>query len=239
MKLTFMLDFQQKEKTMEKYFDLLAHTPLFESIDHTDIPVMLKCLQAHKQNYPKESLIRQEGDAADFIGIVLKGSIQILQYDYNGNRNINASFSEGDMFAEALSCAEIPSLPFSILAMSDCDILFFNKNKILHQCSGACEFHNQLIQNLLKIVAQKNMKLNQKLYYLSRKTTAEKILCYLDDQARLHHSNEFTIPFDRQALADYLGVERSAMSAELSKLQKQGLLETKRNYFKLNPDYSL
>jgi len=83
------------------------------------------------------------------------------------------------------------------------------------------------------------MKLNQKLYYLSRKTTSEKLLCYLNDQARLHHSNEFTIPFDRQALADYLGVERSAMSAEISKLQKQGVLETKRNWFRLHQSGSM
>lgn len=213
--------------------DLLSQNPLFENIEKKDIPAMLEFLQPHVQSYPKDILIRSEGDTADFIGIVLKGTIRILQYDYNGNRTINASFSVGDIFAEALSCAEIPSLPFSIQAVTDCDILFFNKEKILHQCGSACEFHNRLIQNLLKIVAQKNMKLNQKLYYLSRKTTSEKLLCYLNDQAKLHHSCEFTIPFDRQALADYLGVERSAMSAELSKLQKQGVLLTKRNYFKL------
>lgn len=219
---------------MEKYLDFLTTLTLFENIEKKDIPGMLKCLQVHKQTYSKGTLIRSEGDTADFIGIVLAGTIQVLQYDYNGNRSINASFAEGDMFAEAISCAEVPALPFSILAVSDCDILFFNKNKILHQCSCACEFHNRLIQNLLKIVASKNMKLNQKLHYLSQKTTSEKILCYLNDQARLHHSSEFTIPFDRQALADYLSVERSAMSAEISKLQKQGLLETKRNHFKLN-----
>lgn len=218
---------------MEKYLDLLAETPLFQEIEKKDIPAMLKCLQVHSKAYPKDSLIRQEGDKADFIGMVLKGTIQILQYDYNGNRNINASFSAGDMFAEAVSCAEIPYLPFSIQAVSDCEILFFNKDNILHQCSNGCEFHNQLIQNLLKIVALKNIKLNQKLYYLSRKTTSEKLLCYLGDQAKLQHSSEFTIPFDRQALADYLSVERSAMSAEISKLQQRGVLQTKRNFFKL------
>ena len=139
------------------------------------------------------------------------------------------------MFAEAFACAGASELPVDILATGKAKILFLNRDMLFGECSKTCEFHSFLIQNLLKIVACKNMLLNQKLSYSSHKTTGEKIMAYLSDQAKLHHSSEFTIPFDRQGLADYLGVERSAMSAEISKLQKQGKLITRRSYFKLLP----
>ena len=210
---------------MKEYYNLLTKMPLFENLSLEDIQKMLKCLRAQRKIFTKDAFIRNEGDPADFIGIVLKGAIQVLQYDFNGNRTIISHFSEGEMFAEAISCAEIPTLPFSIQAVTDCEILFINEKQMLHQCDGACAFHNRLIQNLLKIVARKNMLLNQKLNYMSHKTTAEKLLAYLNGQAKLHNSNEFTIPYDRQALADYLGVERSAMAAEIGKLKKQECLK--------------
>ncbi|MCQ2061701.1 MAG: cyclic nucleotide-binding domain-containing protein, partial [Fibrobacter sp.] len=119
---------------MEKYLHLLAGLPLFENIDPRDIPSMLNCLHAQKGTFSKDSFIRNEGDPADFIGIVLEGTIQVLQYDFGGNRRIISSFSAGDMFAEAISCAEVPALPFSIQAASDCVILFLNEKQILHPC---------------------------------------------------------------------------------------------------------
>lgn len=218
---------------MKDYTTLLSRTSLFENIDTNDIPAMLTCLQAQKEFFIKNSFVRLEGDLADFIGIVLSGNIQVLHYDINGTRNITASFSDGDIFAESVSCAEISKLPFSIQAVTDCDILFLNKNQILHYCGGKCKFHNKLVENLLKIISQKNILLTQKLRHMSHRSTAEKLLSYLNEQAKYYGSNEFTIPFDRQALADYIGVDRSAMSAEISKLQKQGILETKRNWFRL------
>lgn len=220
---------------MEKYLDLLETIPLFRGITRDDIPVILKRLQATTSDFEKGEYIRSEGDAADFIGIVLEGEIHVLQDDYYGNRNLNFSFQAGDMFAEAFACAGASELPVDILATGKAKILFLNRDMLFGECSKTCEFHSVLIQNLLKIVACKNMLLNQKLSYSSHKTTGEKIMAYLSDQAKLHHSSEFTIPFDRQGLADYLGVERSAMSAEISKLQKQGKLITRRSYFKLLP----
>ena len=220
---------------MEKYFDLLKDLPLFEDINSQDLSDMMTCLAAKKKAYKKETYIRYEGDPADFIGIVLDGTIQILQDDYNGNRSILSAFGPGHVFAEAFACAAIKALPVSILAATDCTILFLNIQKILYPCTQACYFHSKLIQNLLKIVSRKNMLLNKKLSYVSRKTTREKLMAYLCDQAKENHSLAFTIPYNRQALADYLGVERSALSAEIDKLKKQGILETDRSYFKLTP----
>ena len=218
---------------MEKYLELLETLALFDGINRNDIPVILNRLKSTASSYEKGEYIHLEGDAADFIGIVLEGEIHVLQDDYYGNRNINFSFHAGDMFAEAFACAEAAELPVDILATSRAYILFLDRSMLFGECSKTCAFHSILIRNLLKIVAGKNMLLNQKLSYSSHKTTGEKIMAYLSDQAKLHHSSEFIIPFNRQELADYLGVERSAMSAEISRLQKQGRLITRRSYFKL------
>jgi len=216
---------------MEQYLSLLARMPLFERIAPGEIPEVLNCMRAKLRQYTKGALIRSEGDPADFIGIVLEGAVQVVHFDFRGNRTITASLSAGEMFGESISLAGIPELPFTIQSASDCAALFLSVGQLLQP--GGCGFHIRLTQNLLAIVSRKNMLLNRKLSYISRKTTAEKLLSYLDDQARQHHSNEFTIPFDRQALADYLGVERSAMAAEISRLRRGGVIETKRSWFRL------
>lgn len=218
---------------MEKYLEIIQKTPLFEGVDIADIEDMFKCLSAQIKKYKKDTYIKVEGDYADFIGIVLEGTIQVFTDDYEGNRHITAALTSGQIFAEAFALAGMKTLPVNIYAASDCVILFLDIKKILYPCESCCRFHNQLIQNLLKIVAMKNVSLTKKLRYVSEKTTARKLMAFLNDQAKLNHSREFTINYDRQALADYLGVERSAMSAEISKLKAAGIIETKRNYFKL------
>ncbi len=212
---------------------LISQIPLFRHMDGSAVQAALHGLHAVEEHYSKGSFIRSAGDAADFIGIVLQGTVQILQEDYNGRRSITSAFGPGDMFAEAFSCAGAAELPVGIFAAADCTVLILKIDQLLSPQKEACGFHHLLMRNLLQLMAQKNMLLNRKLYHVSRRTTAEKLLSFLNDYARLQHANEFSIPYDRQALADYLGVDRSAMSAELSKLQKQGLLQTKGSHFKL------
>ena len=212
---------------------ILINNSLFRSIPESDIPILLKHLEAYTGQYKKDTYIKMTGDPADFIGIVLSGEIYICQTDFYGNRSIVASFTAGNLFAEAFACAGIAQLPADILAAADCRILFLSSRILFQSCDGCSRFHHQLIANLLGIVSKKNLYLNQKLSYTSRCTTKEKLLAYLSDQAKQNHSNEFTIPFNRQELADFLGVERSAMSAELGKLSKLGVLETQRRYFRL------
>ncbi len=218
---------------MKLNFEFIKKLPLFEAIPESDLPELFHCLGASVKEYPKDSFIRIEGDPVDFIGIVLEGTIQILSDDYNGKRSITAALSCGQVFAEAFACADVAALPISILAATPCSIMFLKKERVLPPCESACRFHNLLIHNLLRIVAAKNLLLSRKLSYISHKTTSEKLMAFLSDQAKQQHSMEFTIPYDRQALADYLGVERSALSTELNKLQRQGILKTRRNYFKL------
>lgn len=216
-----------------KNIELLSNLPLFEGISKDDIPDMLKKLGAYLKKYKKNEYIKFAGDSADFIGIILNGSIMIVQDDYYGNRNITATFTEGALFGEAFACAGIKTIPVDIIASSDTEIMYINCDRILVSCDRNCQFHHILIGNLLKIVANKNILLNKKLQYSAHKTTCEKVMAYLSDQARANKSAEFIIPFDRQVLADYLGVERSALSTEINKLAKQGIIETRRSYFKI------
>jgi CRP-like cAMP-binding protein len=122
-------------------------------------------------------------------------------------------------------------MPVSVIAIKDSNVLLLDCKRVLTSCSGSCHFHSLLLKNLLQEMAQKNLALSQKIRYMSQKTTKEKLMAYLLDQAKQHGSAEFIIPFDRQALADYLGVERSAMSAEISKLKSSGQIDTKGAWF--------
>ena len=218
---------------MEKYFDLLLSSSLFAGIDREEISSMLGCLGARIAEFSKNDPVFLEGDAAGFLGFVLEGSVQIVQDDFYGNRSILTHAEQGDLFAETFACANMDTMPVSAYAVKNSKVVFFSCQKMLTVCSSACSFHNRLVKNLLTVVAQRNLNLSNKITVMSQKTTKEKLMAYLLDQAKKTGSLEFTIPFDRQALADYLGVERSAMSTELTKLRKAGVLDCKGSHFQI------
>ncbi len=218
---------------MENYFEILSASALFAGIEAEELQGLLGCLSAKILPVAKSDPVFLEGDPAGFVGLVLEGSIQIVWEDYYGNRSILSQAQTGDLFAEAFSCANVQTLPVSGYASKNSTIMLLDFRKMMTVCSNACRFHNRLIKNLLQVVAQRNLELGQKIRFMSQKTTREKLIAYLLDQAKKADSVEFTIPFDRQALADFLGVERSAMSAELGKLRKTGFLETNGSYFRL------
>lgn len=218
---------------MEKYFSLLLDSPLFQGIAREDLGSLLTCLGARNEAFSKGAPIFLEGDPAGFIGFVLEGAVQIVQEDFHGNRSVLTVAQRGEPFAEAFACAKIARMPVSGYAIQETRVLWLGCRKMLNLCTNACGFHNMLVQNLLQLVSQKCLELNRKIRFMSQKTTREKLMAYLLDQAKAQGSGEFTIPLDRQALADFLGVERSAMSAELSKLRAMGVLETTGSHFRL------
>ena len=218
---------------MEEYFDLLSASPLFAGITREELGSMLQCLGAKVLEIAKGDPVFLEGDAAGFIGVVLEGSVQIVQEDYFGSRSVIHHSGPGDIFAEAFSFTGLDAMPVSSYAVKNSRIMLLACRRMMTVCSNACGFHNHLVKNLLELVSRKNLMLNRKIRYMSQKTTREKLLAYLADQAKAAGSPEFTIPFDRQALADYLSVERSAMSAEIGKLKKDGLLDCKGSWFRL------
>ena len=221
---------------MEQYFDLLLKNPLFSGIQKEDLRSLLGCLSARVTSFSKGTPVFLEGDPAGAIGFVLEGAVEIVHDDFYGNRSLLTVAEAGELFGEAYACSAIEAMPVSAYASRDTKLLWLECRKMLTVCSNACGFHGMLIQNLLQVVARKNLLLGQKIRVMSQKTTRDKLMLYLLEQAKQKGSSEFTIPLSRQALADYLGVERSAMSAELGKLRNQGVLESKGSWFLLKQD---
>ena len=218
---------------MEHFFEVLLTCPLFTGIRREELTSMLDCLGGKTVEISKGAPVFLEGDPAQFVGVVLSGAIQILRDDYYGNRSVMTAVEPGELFGEAFSCAGIKTLPVSAIALKNSTVLLLDCKHVLTVCPKACQFHNQLVNNLLRVMARKNLALSQKIQVMSHKTTKEKLMAYLLDQAKRKQSPEFVIPYDRQALADYLGVERSAMSAEISKLKKAGIIDSKGSWFRI------
>ena len=222
---------------MEEYFDILSQCPLFSGISREELKSMLSCLDGRIIKTVKGSPVFLEGARAEFVGVVLSGKVQILRTDFYGNRSVLTVVSPGGLFAEAFACAEVETLPVSAIALESTSVLLLDCKRVLTSCPNACPFHSKLVRNLLRGIAQKNLILTQKIRCMSQKTTREKLMEFLLEQAKQHGSGEFVIPYDRQALADYLGVERSAMSAEISKLRKAGQIDCTGSRFRiLTPD---
>lgn len=218
---------------MEDFFEVLSQCPLFAGIGLTEMQDMLSCLDGKIAGIAKGSPVFLEGDPAEFVGVVLSGKVQIIRDDYYGNRSVLTVVSPGGLFAEAFACAGLEALPVSAIALQPSTVLLLNCRRVLSGCSNACSFHSRLVFNLLQGIAQKNLMLTRKIRCMSRKTTREKLMEFLLDQAKQHGSPEFVIPYDRQALADYLGVERSSMSAEISKLKKAGQIDCRGSWFRV------
>ena len=218
---------------MPDNFDALAACALFEGVSREDRAAMLQCMQARAVDVAKgEAVFRAEGPA-EYVGILLSGGVRVFREDFDGHRTIQAAVRPGDLFGETFACAGLSRLPVTAEADRPSRVLLIRMKRLIETCPSACAFHNRVVMNLLKAMAAKNLLLNQKLEITSRRTTREKLLAYLSAQARAAGSDSFVIPFDRQGLADYLGVDRSALSAEIGKLRREGVIESDRSAFTL------
>ena len=218
---------------MQEILPILQRCPLFDGIAVQDLRAMLGCLRARVMPMKKGQALLHEGDSTESVGIVLTGAVQILREDYYGNRSIMGHIGPTQLFGESYAFAGTRNLPVSVVADSDGSVLMIDSRRISSCCANVCEFHNRMIENMLRLVATHNLMLHQKIHITSKRTTREKLMAYLLSQAKQQGSNSFTIPFDRQALADYLEVDRSGLSAEISKLRKEGVLESEKNTFTL------
>ena len=218
---------------MKQYLPVLEKCPLFAGVSPGDIPVMMTCLGGTVRSFAKKETILAEGDPAEAVGIILSGRAQIVRIDYFGGRSILAEMGPSDMFGESYACADMEQMPVAVVATEDCTVLLTDSFRITHTCSNVCAFHQQMIYNLLKAVAEKNIGFHEKLEIISGRTTRDKLLTYLAIQAKKQKSASFEIPFDRQELADYLEVDRSGLSAEIGKLRREGILQSEKNRFTL------
>lgn len=218
---------------MKKFLPVLLESELFSGMESNSISSFLECMGAIIRKYSKDEIIFHMGDYTKQIAIILTGSVLTVKEDIWGRRHILAMIKSGETLAESFAAAKESILTVNAIANSDCELLFLNIDKMLSVCSLACDAHNRVIRNLISVLAEKNLMFNEKITHMSRRTTREKLLSYLSSEARIQKSLSFDIPFDRQQLADYLSVERAAMSVELFKLQRDGLLKTKNKHFEL------
>lgn len=225
--------FTTKKGYMKKYLDVLKKTRLFSGVSQEDISSMLTCLDAKLHDYKKGDYVFRQGEYLSHIMVLVKGSLLIQKDDYWGNRSIVNNIVVGEMFGEAYVSSESGALINDIIATNDSTVIFFDVKRIITVCSAACRFHSMVVQNLFFSISEKNKKLVQKIGHISKRTTREKLMSYLSEESKKQNSSRFSIPFNRQQLADFLSVDRSAMSNELCKMRDDGLLLFDKNIFTL------
>lgn len=213
--------------------NLLLNTILFRGIKKEELSTVLTCLSPVTKTFQKGEIIFHIGDMIHDIGIVLSGGVYLENIDIWGNTTILDHIGPGQIFAEAYACSLSEPSMVNVITTTKSEILFLNTARVLKTCSNACIYHSRIIQNLLMISAQKNLSLSKRIFHTTPKSIRAKVLSYLSSQAIKLGKYEFKIPFNRQQLADYLGVDRSALSNELSKMQREGIIEYEKNYFRL------
>ncbi len=202
---------------------------LFDGIPEGEALAELECMGTAVAEYPRDHCIIREGENSDRFGVVISGSVRVERTDETGNRHIILSVGEGELFGVS-SVLLGDELPQGVYANSDCRILLLRRDLIYAPCSGG-KYHHRMILNILRSVAEADRRLYEKIEILSKRTTREKLLAYLSSESQKHGSGEFDIPFDRQGLADYLCVERSALSAEIGRMRSDGLIIARRSHF--------
>ena len=224
---------QRKGDFMKDFVPVLKKTKLFSGVGDEEISTMLSCLGASLFTYKKGDYVLRQGEHLSDILVLVEGSLHIQRDDYWGNRSILGHIGIGEIFGEAYAAPDSGTLLNDVIAVEDSSVFFFDVKRVISTCSSACRFHTMVVQNLFFAISEKNRTLVQKLDYLSRRTTREKLISYLSEEAKRQNSPQITIPFNRQQLADYLSVDRSAMSNELGKMRDEGLLEFEKNRFRL------
>lgn len=218
---------------MKKYIPLLQRTKLFAGLSYEETEKMLRCLNAKQRAFKKGELVLRQGESVKSIMVLAEGKLHIQRDDHWGNRSIISIIGVSEMFGEAYAAPASGAMLNDVLAVEDSVVLCFDMERLISVCPEACSFHSAVVRNLLFAISEKNRKLVQKLGYMSERTTREKLIAYLSDEAKRNNSSSFSIPFNRQQLADYLSVDRSALSNELSKMRNDGLLKFCKNRFEL------
>ena len=204
---------------------------MWAGIGYNEFESVANCMQASTREYDKGSIILLSGNRVENIGLIVSGSVKVIKEDADGNIAMLTELSVSDMFGEVFACAGIDHSPVTVQASEKCEIMFFNYKKVVTSCSSSCMFHARLIENMLKIIALRNLLLSQKIEILSKRTTREKLLAFFD--AHRNMASRFTVPYNREEMAQYLCVDRSAMSYELSRMRGEGLIRYNKNEFEL------
>ena len=223
----------QQMNSLIPFYPMLIRTALFSDILEEDMTQLLYCLRSRSKAYESGQFIFRSEDSHEEFGVVLEGTVQIITEDMFGNRSITAKLNRGEIFGQIATTEAAHVSPVSVVADDDCLVMFLNFSRLVAPCTRACSFHSRVIENMMNVLAKRNLLMNQKLAILSQRTMREKLLAFLLLQAKEMKSNTFTIPFNRDELADFLCVNRSALSREIAKMIDEGIIESHRSSFTL------
>lgn len=212
---------------------LEAQTRLFDGIRDEDKKPMLGCITYHTGKFTKGEIVAFEGENLKHIGIILSGCVDMVKEDLWGNKTMLLRFGKNELFGETFACGDDSTSTVTFTVSEDAKILFLPFNRVMHSCTMACEFHHRLVENMVRIIANKNRDLMRKLEVVSKRTIREKLLAYLSIQAQTQQSRYFEIPLGRVELAEYLCVDRSALTRELAKMKDDGLIDYDKNCFRI------
>lgn len=218
---------------MRRFISVLKRTQMFAGVGEDEIEAMLSCLDARLRKFKRGEYVLRQGEHLNDIIVLVEGNLHIQKDDYWGNRSILGNIAIGEIFGEAYVAPESGAVINDVVAVEDSAVMLFDVKRIITTCPSGCRFHSMVVQNMFFAISEKNRKLVQKLGHMSKRTTREKLISYLSEEAKKQNSAEFAIPFNRQQLADFLSVDRSAMSNELCKMRSEGLLDFNKNNFKL------
>ncbi len=218
---------------MKELIPILKHTQLFTGIGEHEIEALLGCLNARWKIYQKGEYVFHQGEYVRDIMMLIRGKLHIQRDDFWGNGNIISVVDAGEMFGEAYAAPNSGALLNHVIAIEESTVLFFDAQKVITTCPSACRFHQTVVRNLFYAISDKNRKLVQKLGHMTNRSTREKLMSYLSEESNRQNSSTFVIPFNRQQLADYLSVERSAMSKELCRMRDEGMIQFERSQFTL------
>ena len=222
--------FCERNQNMEN-----LQTNLFFNISPEEYRSMKLCLSARERSFKEGETIYTFEKTSQAVGIVLSGAAVIVRYELNGSRTILEHLSEQEIFGATLAALNSVYENVSVICETDCTVMFIDYSHIISPCAKACRCHHQLIQNMLMIISQKNLQLSERVELLSKRTIREKLLCYFLQQSSRQNAHSFTLPFTMSDLADYLSVDRSAMTRELKKMKDDGIIKVNRRHISICP----
>lgn len=214
--------------------ELITNSPLFDGMDQQERKLMLDCTGYHIRSFRKGEIIAFEEENIRHVGVVLHGRVDMIKEDLWGNKTLLLRMGKDELFGETFACGSDHLSVVTFQVSEDAEVLFIPFDRVMHSCTMACRFHHRLIENMVRIIADKNRDLMRKVEVVSKRTIREKLLAYLSIQAQVQGSRYFEIPLGRLELAEYLCVDRSALTRELAKMKAEGLLDYDRNCFRMN-----
>ncbi len=216
-----------------KQLSLIARSPLFKNLDPSSLPLIFQHLHAEVRRFPAQALIASEGDPCTGIGIVLGGSIDVKKIHLSGKETTITEITPSETFGEVIIFSDHKTYPSALISQQKTTLLFISEEEILR----LCRFNHVFLKNLMGLLSNKVLMMSDKVRILSYDRLRQRIASYLIGFYHKTHSSTFTVPHNRQEMADYLSMPRPSLSRELKNMKTEGLISYRRNQFTLiNPE---